>query len=182
MTDRSFLFLVAAARAEGNTELLTRRAAEEIPRGITQTWIRLPEVPLPAFEDRRHGAGDHPVPEGNEKLLLDATFAATDLVIASPVYWYSVAASVKLYLDYWSGWMRRPEAKFKARMKGKTLWGVSVLSEGPEQADPLVGTLEKTAVYLGMRWGGVLLGNGSRPGDVLRDEIAMKSAGTFFAG
>ncbi|QYN25101.1 NAD(P)H-dependent oxidoreductase [Amycolatopsis sp. DSM 110486] len=182
MMDRSFLFLVAAARAGGNTEMLARRAAREITRQHEQTWIRLPEVPLPAFEDRRHGFGEHPEPAGNEKVLMDATFAATDLVIASPVYWYSVAASVKLYLDYWSGWMRVPGAEFKARMKSKTLWGVSVLSEGPEQADPLVGTLEKTAAYLGMHWGGVLLGNGSRPGDVLADEAAMKSAASFFTG
>ncbi|MEU4668767.1 hypothetical protein AB0F91_12530 [Amycolatopsis sp. NPDC023774] len=67
-------------------------------------------------------------------------------------------------------------------MKGKTLWGVSVLSEGSEQADPLVGTLAKTAAYLGMDWGGVLVGNGSRPGDVLADDAAMKSAVSFFSG
>ena len=51
---------------------------------------------------------------------MDATFAATDLVVVSPVYWYSVAASVKLYLDYWSGWMRLP-VDFKAKMRGKTI-------------------------------------------------------------
>ncbi|HET6704343.1 NAD(P)H-dependent oxidoreductase [Amycolatopsis sp.] len=181
MSDRSFLFLVGAARAGGNTEMLARRAAKELPRDVEQRWIRLPEVPLPPFEDRRHGAGEHPPPGANEQLLMDATFAATDIVVVSPVYWYSVAASVKLYLDYWSGWMRLP-VEFKPRMRGKALWGVSVLSETAREARPLIGTLELCAEYLGMNWGGVLLGNGSRPGDVLLDADAMSAAQTFFAG
>jgi hypothetical protein len=33
-----------------------------------------------------------------------------------------------------------------------------------------------------MNWGGVLLGNGSRPGDVLLDADAMSAAATFFTG
>ena len=181
MSDRSFLFLVGAARAGGNTEMLARRAAKELPDDVGQRWIRLPEVPLPPFEDRRHGVGEHPAPGEHEQLLMDATFAATDIVIVSPVYWYSVAASVKLYLDYWSGWMRLP-VEFKPRMRGKALWGVSVLSETAREAQPLIGTLELCAEYLGMNWGGVLLGNGSRPGDVLLDEDATAAARTFFAG
>jgi multimeric flavodoxin WrbA len=181
MSDRSFLFLVGAARAGGNTEMLARRAAKELPKDVEQRWIRLPEVPLPPFEDRRHGEGSHPEPGEDEQLLMDATFAATDIVIVSPVYWYTVSASVKLYLDYWSGWMRLP-VEFKPRMRGKALWGVSVLSETPREAQPLIGTLELCAEYLGMHWGGVLLGNGSRPGDVLLDAEAMTAAQAFFAG
>lgn len=34
---------------------------------------------------------------------------------------------------------------------------------------------------MGMRFGGVLLGNGSKPGDVLRDTEALARAETFFA-
>lgn len=181
MTDRSFLFLLGAARAGGNTETLARRAAAALPSSA-QRWIRLPEVPLPPFVDRRHAGEDHPEPEGNERLLMDATFAATDIVIASPLYWYSVSASAKLYLDYWSGWMRLPSAEFLARMREKTLWGVSVLAEeAAEQADPLVGMLQRSAGYLSMRWGGVLLGNGSRPGDIVRDTSALTAAETFFS-
>jgi NAD(P)H-dependent FMN reductase len=180
--DRSFLFLVGSARAGGNTEILARRAAKALPRDVGQRWIRMPEVPLAPFADRRHDGEDFVPPAGNERLLLDATYAATDLVIASPVYWYSVSASVKLYLDYWAGWLDQPELEFKQRMRGKTLWGVSALAEGPEQAEPLIGMLRKSAQYLRMSWGGQLTGNGSRPGDVLLDEVALKESETFFVG
>jgi multimeric flavodoxin WrbA len=179
---RRFLFVLGSSRSDGNTELLARTAAEQLPGDVEQQWIDLAEHPLPDFEDLRHDS-DHVRPtEGNVALLLDATLAATDLVIASPLYWYSVSAHTKRYLDHWSGWLRTPGLGFRATMAGRTLWGVTALAhEEQEVADPLAGTLGNSAAYLGMRFGGVLLGNGSRPGDVLRDTEALTRAKTFFA-
>ncbi|MGW6903835.1 MULTISPECIES: flavodoxin family protein [unclassified Streptomyces] len=178
---RRFLFVLGSSRPDGNTELLARRAAEQLPEAVEQQWIDLAAHPLPDFEDLRHDS-DHVRPtEGNVALLLDATLAATDVVIASPLYWYSVSAPVKRYLDYWSGWLRTPGVDFKATMAGRTLWGVTALAhEEQEVADPLVGTLSNSAAYMGMHFGGVLLGNGSKPGDVLRDTEALAQAKTFF--
>lgn len=179
---RHFLFVLGSARPDGNTELLARRAAEQLPPDVEQEWIDLTADPLPDFEDLRHDS-DHVRPtEGAVALLLDATLAATDVVIASPLYWYSVSAHTKRYLDHWSGWLRTPGVDFKAAMAGRTLWGVTALAhEEPEVADPLVGTLNNSAAYMGMRFGGVLLGNGSKPGDVLNDTEALARAKTFFA-
>ena len=180
--DRRFLFVLGSSRSDGNTELLARRAAEQLGPDVEQTWISLAEHPLPDFEDLRHDS-DHVRPrEGNLALLLDATLAATDVVIASPLYWYSVSTSVKRYLDHWSGWLRTPGVDFRATMTGRTLWGVTVLADREESgAEPLVGPLNNSAAYLGMRFGGVLLGNGSKPGDVLGDTQALAHAKTFFA-
>ncbi|MGW3726532.1 flavodoxin family protein [Streptomyces sp. F001] len=178
---RRFLFLLGSSRSEGNTELLARRAAEQLPADVEQQWISLAEHPLPDFEDLRHDS-DHVRPtQGDVALLLDATLAATDIVIASPLYWYSVSAHTKRYLDYWSGWLRTPGLDFKATLAGRILWGVTALAhEESEVADPLIGTLNHSAAYMGMRFGGVLLGNGSRPGDVLDDTQALARAKTFF--
>ncbi|MEU0738406.1 NAD(P)H-dependent oxidoreductase [Streptomyces sp. NPDC006134] len=179
---RRFLFVLGSSRPDGNTKSLARRAAEQLPESVEQQWIDLAEHPLPDFEDLRHDS-DHVRPrEGNAALLLDATLAATDIVIASPLYWYSVSALTKRYLDYWSGWLRTPGLDFKATLAGRTLWGVTALAhEEQEVADPLIGTLNNSAAYMGMRFGGVLLGNGSKPGDVLRDTEALARAKTFFA-
>ncbi|MFC9680138.1 flavodoxin family protein [Streptomyces sp. NPDC056948] len=178
---RRFLFVLGSARAEGNTELLARRAAEQLSPDVEQQWIDLTEHPIPDFEDLRHDS-DHVRPtEGNLALLLDATLAATDIVIASPLYWYSVSAQTKRYLDHWSGWLRTPGLDFKETLAGGTLWGVTALAHREEVvADPLVGTLHNSAAYLGMHFGGVLLGNGSKPGDVLNDTEALTRAKTFF--
>ncbi len=181
MSVRRFTFILASARRDGNSELLTRKAAEQLPSVIERQWLRLMELPLPPFEDIRHSVGVYPQPEGNERVLFNATLATSDLVFVVPLYWYGVPASAKLYLDYWSAWLRVPGADFRARMAGKKLWGVSALSEeDSSRADPLVGMLENIADYLKMDFGGVLLGNGSRPGDVLADAAALDKARTFF--
>ncbi|WP_330338383.1 flavodoxin family protein [Streptomyces sp. NBC_00557] len=180
---RRFLFVLGSARAEGNTELLARAAAEQLPGDVEQRWIRLAEHPLPDFVDLRHDS-DHvrPPSDSTTGLLLDATLAATDIVIASPLYWYSVSGLTKRYLDYWSAWLRTPGVDFRATLAGRTLWGVAALADSePSVADPYVGTLNNSAAYLGMRFGGVLLGNGSAPGDVLKDTDALARAKTFFA-
>jgi multimeric flavodoxin WrbA len=178
---RRFAFLIASARRDGNTELLTRRAAASLPADYGQLWIHLMDLPLSPFEDIRHSVGVYPQPTGNERILFDATLQSTDIVFSVPLYWYSVPTSAKHYLDYWSAWLRVPGADFRKRMAGKTLWGVCVLSEEDQgRADPLLNMLANTADYLKMGFGGVLLGYGSRPGDVMTDAAALTKALTFF--
>lgn len=183
MSDRRFLFLLGSSRADGNTETLARCAAAALPAEAEQRWIRLDEVPLPAFRDLRHPRGtQRPQPVGAEAMMLDATLRATDIVLVSPLYWYSVSATTKLYLDYWSGWMELPGVQFKRRMSAKTLWGISVRGDRePEVMEPLEGMLRLSADYLSMRWGGLLRGNGSAPGQVLNDAEALASATEFLA-
>jgi NAD(P)H-dependent FMN reductase len=179
----SFLFVLGSTRRNGNSEALARLAAATLPESVKQEWLRLSDLPLPAFEDVRHtGTGIYEEPTGNARVLWQATREATDLVIVSPLYWYSLSASVKLYLDHWSGWMRVPGTDFLRDMRGKTMWGVTAYASAEaEFADPLVGTLRNCADYLGMRWGGMLLANGSRPGQVLDDPTALDRALNFFA-
>ncbi|MEV1167776.1 NAD(P)H-dependent oxidoreductase [Nonomuraea sp. NPDC049784] len=181
---RSFLFVLGSARRDGNTETLARHAAAQLPPGVTQRWIHLDDHPLPPFRDIRHTGGDgvYPAPTGAEKLLIEATLAATDLVIVSPLYWYSVSATTKLYLDYWSGWLRVPGYDFRRRMADKTTWAVTVISEEDRSvADPLVGTLRRSGEYFGGTWGGALVGYANRPDDILLDTDALERAKTFFA-
>jgi multimeric flavodoxin WrbA len=178
---RRFLFVLGSTRRDGNTELLARRAAEQLPEDVEQRWISLAEHPLPDFEDMRHDGDRGRAEHDGVVTLREATLAATDLVIASPLYWYSVSAQTKRYLDHWSAWLRTPGIDFRAGMAGHTLWGVTALAGEAVVAEPLVGTLSNTAAYMRMRFGGVLLGNGSRPGDVLDDTEAMARAKAFFA-
>ncbi|NUS16552.1 MAG: NAD(P)H-dependent oxidoreductase [Streptomyces sp.] len=179
---RRFLFLLGSTRAGGNTEALAQQAAAQLPSAAEQHWVRLAELALPPFADLRHsGDGSYPQPTGNARTLLDATLDATDLVVASPLYWYSVSTPVKQYLDHWSGWLRVPGVDFRARMAGRRLWGVTALAgTDHSDADPLVGTLERTARYMRMDFRGVLLASATRPGQVAGDEDAALRAKTFF--
>jgi len=179
---RNFLFLLGSGRRDGNSEQLARLAAQNLPAELPQQWLHLLDLPLPPFEDLRHSIGVYPQPLENEKILFDATLAATDIVFVTPLYWYSVSATMKLYLDYWSAWFRVPGADFRKRMVGKTAWAVASYSdEGDERLiEPLVSMLRMSADYMEMHWGGTLAGYGNRPGDVLADAAGVERAKVFF--
>jgi len=179
---RRFLFLLGSTRSAGNSEGLARQAARALPATDEQRWLRLTDHPLPPFCDTRHSTGFE-APGGTARLVCEATLAATDLVIVSPVNWYSVAWPVKLYLDHWLAWMRRPELAFEATLAGRSLWAVLADSddEGLGNAAPAIDMLRRTADYMAMRWRGALLGHANRPGEIERDGVAMTAAGTYFA-
>ncbi|WP_433616647.1 flavodoxin family protein [Dactylosporangium sp. CA-139114] len=175
---RRFLFVLGSSRA-GNSEALARHAATALPADVEQDWKRLSELPLAAFSDTDHA--EHPEPSGNERILLDATLDASDIVVVSPLYWYNVSASVKLYLDYWGGWMRRPQLRFRTRMQGKTMWAVTTTGvEDAVKAGPLLESLRLSAEYLGMRWGGDVVAHARRPGGILAEADALERARTLF--
>ncbi|MEV4947957.1 NAD(P)H-dependent oxidoreductase [Streptomyces sp. NPDC053755] len=170
---RSFAFILGS-RSGGNTETLARYAAEGLPPDVTGSWLNLGDLSLPL-----HPAG--PVPCGTEKLLLDATLDSTDIVVASPLHWYSVSASTKLYLDYWARWLGLPDVDFRERMRGKSLWAVTAYARGEAaDAEPLTGMLRRTADYLGMEWRGALLARAHRAGDIEADPAALGRAAAFF--
>ena len=177
-----FLFLTTSTRepgAAGNTEWLARQAAAALPAGTPQTWLHLPGMRMPLFVDQRHTTGKYPMPEGDMKTLLDATLAATDIVFVAPVYWYSIPAPLKIYLDHWSAWMRVPGLEFKARMADKRVWAVTT-SGNREKTQPMFDSLKLCAEFMAMRWQGALWGAGGAPGAIEKDATAIAAAAHFF--
>ncbi|RTL35459.1 MAG: flavodoxin family protein [Burkholderiales bacterium] len=182
---RRLLVLLASTRTGGNAEALAHAAVAGLPAGVEVRWQRLAALSLPPFEDIRHsGSGHYPPPAGDLAQLLDDTLWATDLLVATPLYWYSLPTPLKLYLDHWSGFLRVPGLDFKARMAGKSIFVLCATSSGdePHLAQPLVDSLRYSADFLHLRWGGHVLGDGSRPGDVLKDAAAIQAARRLLAG
>lgn len=176
-----FLFLVASTRESGhvgNTEWLARQAAAHVPPDASQTWLALATMQLPPFTDLRHTTGQYPMPQGDMKTLLDATMAATDIVFVSPVYWYSIPAQLKTYIDHWSAWMRVPGLPFKDEMAKKTLRLITT-SGDRTKAQPMIDSVALCAQFLSMAWGGALWGKGGPPQSVQSDEAAVQAAQTF---
>jgi len=178
---RHFLFLVTSTREPGhlgNTEWLARQAAAALPADTRQTWLQLARLSLPPFTDLRHTAGQYPAPTGDMKLLLDATLEATDVVFVSPVYWYSIPAPLKTYLDHWSAWMRVPGLPFKEQMARKTLRLVTT-SGDRAKAQPMIDSVRLCAQFLSMPWGGALWGKGGPPQAVQADAAAVAESAAF---
>lgn len=181
--NESFLFLLGSARRDGNTEQLVRHAAATLPETAAQDWLHLHDYPLPPFVDRRHVPGNvYEAPTGIEALLLERTLAASHLVFAMPLYWYSLPADAKRYLDYWSTWLRVPGVEFKQRMAGKSMSVVTTVSDGDRRAAaPLIDSLRLSADYMGMQFRGAVIASGNRPGEALADRAAVDELGALWS-
>lgn len=182
-SERNFLFLVTSTREPGhlgNTEWLARQCAGALPEDTPRTWLQLARMAIPPFVDQRHTTGKYPLPDGDMKTLLDATMAATDIVLVSPVYWYSIPAPLKAYIDHWSAWMRIPGVPFKEEMAKKTLRLVTT-SGDRAKAQPMIDSLRLCAQFLSMPWGGELWGKGGPPDAVKADAAAVEGAKRFLA-
>jgi putative NADPH-quinone reductase len=176
------LFIVASTREPGhmgNTEWLARQAAKTLPESA-QRWLYLARMNLPPFVDKRHTAGQYPLPDGDLRSLLDATLACEHLVLVAPVYWYSFPSNLKTYLDHWSAFMRIDGVPFKEEMAKKTL-SLITTSGDRAKAEPMVQSTQLCAQFLSMRWGGVLWGKGGPPEAVKSDAEAIAVASRFFA-
>ncbi|MFF1297234.1 MULTISPECIES: flavodoxin family protein [unclassified Streptomyces] len=178
---RRVLFVLGSARARGTSEALALHAAAALPPEVHQDWKRLTDFPLQDF--RYPGAAETGTgPTGNERVLLDATLEASDVVIVSPLYWYSVSAQTKLYLDYWGRWLGLPHVGFRGRMRGKTMWAVTTTGgEDTAKARPLLESLRLTADYLHMPWGGDVVGHNGTSGGVLASTDTLERASGLFA-
>jgi NAD(P)H-dependent FMN reductase len=178
---RRFLFLLCSTRRLGNSEQLAYYAAKSLPETTEKQWVHLVDYPLADFVDLRHTGGFEP-PAGNAQFLLEATLAATDVVLVTPLYWYSLSVPGKKYLDLWNAWLRLPSLHFREAMAGNTLWTIAVSNGSKPDSKPLEGSMVLTARHMNLRWGGLLFGTGSRPNDILMDTPALNQAKSFFAG
>jgi NAD(P)H-dependent FMN reductase len=178
-----FLFIVASTREPGhvgNTEWLAQQAASTLPQSTERTWLHLAPLQLPPFTDVRHTAGTYPWPEGGLRTALDATMRCTDLVLVTPVYWYSFPSSLKTYLDHWSAWMRIDGLPFKAEMAKKRMHLITT-SGDRAKAQSMIDAAGLCAAFLSMPLAGVLWGKGGAPGAVQSDGAAVSAASGFFS-
>jgi NAD(P)H-dependent FMN reductase len=178
----NYLFLTTSTRETGhlgNTEWLAQQSAQHLPADAQQTWLHLPSLHIPPFVDLYHTAGQYPMPTGDMLTLLNATMACSDLVLVAPVYWYSIPAPLKLYLDHWSAWMRIPGVPFKEVMAQKTLHLITT-SGDRTKTQPMIDSVALCASFLNMRFAGALWGKGGPPKAIEADAQALAQAATFF--
>jgi multimeric flavodoxin WrbA len=175
---RAFLFLCSSGRPSGNSLRLAQVAASALPATDRQDWIDLAALSVPAFTDLRPAP---PPPDPVLDGLRHAILAATDICLVAPVYWYALPAPAKLLLDHWSGWLDLPGGGFATGIRGRRLWLITARADpDPTVPEPLEAMVRRSALWLGMDWGGALHGIGDGAGEVLSDRAAMAAAERFF--
>ena len=140
------IILFASSRRNGNTGKLIDRVADEI--GIVV--IDLGEREISPF-DYEHKNRDDDFEE-----LMNNVLSCKNIIFASPIYWYSVAPPMKIFIDRLSDYLDVPELLELGRgLRGKTGYVVCT-SIGTEPDTVFIEAFQQTFSYLGMEYGGHL--------------------------
>lgn len=141
----SAIALFSSSRRNGNTGQLIDRIARELDIEV----IDLAALDISSYDYEHRNRSDDFEP------LMRRLLEFEQLIFASPVYWYSVTAAMKMFLDRLSDYLDIPELlTVGRRMRGKRAYiaCTSICNEAPAS---FVNTLVDTFDYLGMNYGGI---------------------------
>jgi multimeric flavodoxin WrbA len=147
MTNAIVLF--GSSRRHGNTG----RLVDHIGSGLDIEVVDLGKLRISPFDYEHQNRNDDFEP------LMQRVLEFDHLIVASPVYWYSVSPPVKIFLDRISDYLDIPELLEEGRrLRGKTghIVCTSIYESAPSS---FVDALKATFEYLGMHFGGMLHAN-----------------------
>ena len=176
---KNLLVVAASPRPRGNSTTLAGEAARgAADAGAEVRVVRLADLAFGPCRacDRCRKPGAKGCVQADDMKALQADIRKADgLLIASPVYWFTMSAQAKLFMDrlYVFG------AKSYRELKGKRV-GV-ILASG--DADPRASgalnamrTFQDAFAYLGAPIVGMVHHGGGRAGAVRKNEAVMKEA------
>jgi len=115
------------------------------------------------------------MPEIHKKIL------EADFIIHSvPVYFWSMTAQMKAYLDRWCaffdsqwGWHK----SYSPRMIGKRIGLITVCGDpNVSTADPIVHSFKTTCEFSRMKWLGAVQASAATKGEIAKNEAATRAA------
>jgi multimeric flavodoxin WrbA len=138
--------LLSSSRRLGNTgRLIDRIAAELNIEVVDLTTLRMSSYDY-----------DHLNRDDDFEPLIRHILTHDQIIFATPIYWYAVSPSMKVFLDRLSDLLELPDLLFEGRrLRGKNAYVVCT-SICDEPSVEFMGAFRETFNYLGMQFGGVV--------------------------
>ena len=136
------VILQASARAKGDTNKIVQHLATK----TGAAWLDLLNYTIHPFNYEQN----YPPDDQFLRLITDHVLPADHLILATPVYWYTMSAQLKTFIDRISD-LLMSQKELGRRLRGMKMSSVSVGNDAnpvPGFHDPFV----KTANYLGMTY------------------------------
>jgi len=174
--------IMGSPRIGGNSDVLLSQALA----GAKEAGADVEKIIL----DRKHIAGCKDCKKCNkmgvcaiaddmaeiQKKILDA-YA---IIHASPVYFWSMTAQMKAYLDRWCVFF---DAEWKwqkvyyPKMRGKRIALITVCGDtNIHTGDPIVQSFKSTADMTKMNWIGAVMASATEKGEIAGNDAALKEA------
>ena len=177
---RQVLIAIGSPRRKGNSTILAQRiAAGARAAGAEVETVRLHDLeirPCTACNACRKDSADDCVLQDGMQGLYPRLRACDALVIASPIYWFTVSAQTKLFLDRWYG-LGGPQGY--PDLKGKRV-GVALTYADP---DPFVSgaanalrMFQDACRYVDADLIGMVYGTAWEAGEIKANKALLKQA------
>jgi multimeric flavodoxin WrbA len=166
--------LYGGTRPYGNTETLTKHVIE----GLKVEEIYLKDLLIKPIEDHRHSSDGFQDLGDDYNSIIDRILPHDLLIFSTPVYWYSMSGAMKNFIDRWSQSLRDPNyPDFKTKMAAKKAFVITVGGDKPTiKALPMIQQFQYIFDFMGMEFGGYIIGEGNKPEDILKDKKALFAA------
>jgi multimeric flavodoxin WrbA len=158
------LIIFGSSRSDGDTF-----------RALQTIFKNLPQIPMVDLNDLSISYYDYLGRNVNDDFLplAEKMVLHNPLILATPVYWYTMSAIMKTFLDRWTD-LLDVKKEIGRQLRGKSLFIIAVhqgQSKGFEEA------FSQTAEYMGMKYGGCFYYH-AKPDDIA--EQSNKSNLEFF--
>lgn len=170
----SIAVIYGSTRDKGNTEWLTEYVVRSLP--VEKIYLRDYNI-LPIKDERHTEAGFQQVMD-DYNTVIERVLKHDVLVFATPVYWYSMSGTMKLFIDRWSQTLRDKNLpNFREDLSKKKAFVIAVGGDNPSiKALPLIQQFQYIFDFFGMAFAGYVIGKASQPGDIQKDTKAIANA------
>ncbi len=179
MIAKHVLVLKGSPRPRGNSSLLADRvAAGATAAGATVESFVLRDMTIQPCDgcDACHNSGDGECIIGDDMQKLYPRLRLADvIVVASPIYWFTVNAQTKLCIDRWYA-LETPQGN---ALRGKTFGAVLTYGDSDPFTSGAVNAMrmfQDMCRYLKADLAGMVYGTASDQGDVERQPKLMEQA------
>jgi multimeric flavodoxin WrbA len=177
---KNVMIVVGSPRKRGNSSTLAKQVAsgaKDAGAAVELVFLHGMDIkPCSACEGCRKKRGIDCVIRDDMRTLYPKMRAADAIVIASPIYWFTVSSQTKLFMDRWYAFGADENYKVLAEKK----FGI-VLAYA--DADPFISgavnalrTFQDAFHYLGAEVVGTVYGSAAKAGEISKNKLVMKQA------
>lgn len=94
----SIAVLYGGTRNQGNSEILTEIAVNHLP--VERIYLR--NYNIQPIKDGRHSKTGFQEVNDDYHTVIDQILPHEIIIFSTPIYWYSMSATMKLFIDRWS--------------------------------------------------------------------------------
>ena len=179
-TQKNVMIVIGSPRKRGNSSILAKQVAsgaEDAGAKVELFFLHGMNIkPCSACEGCRKKRATGCVIRDDMQKLYPKMRAADAIVIASPIYWFTVSAQTKLFMDRWYAFGADENYKVLAEKKFGIVLAYADADPFSSGAVNALRTFQDAFNYLGAEVVGTVYGSAWKAGEIKKNKALMDAA------